>query len=238
MRKVEIGKTYNHLTVISEAGIYGTEGNYCIHYNCQCTCGKSTRVSKYRIGKTVSCGCITKSKARPIENPVGNKYGRLTVTHRQSEGKRLCECVCDCGGTTIVELRMLKAGESQSCGCLRLERATIAVKKRFEKYRESLGLDPLTPIKKRESGGKLSHKIFERDSFTCTLCKNKGCELNAHHILPFRGNEELVYEETNLVTLCRDCHFEVHNFNFISGGINEELTDLLKKYIENQYSNK
>lgn len=238
MRKVEIGETYNYLTVLSEAGFHGTEKYGCMHYNCKCVCGKFTRVSKYRIGKTKSCGCISESKARPIENPVGNKFGRLLVISRQADGKRLCECVCDCGGNAVVELRQLKAGESQSCGCLRLERATAAQKERFKKYRTSLGLDPEVLIKKRETGGRLSRRIFERDSFTCVLCKNKGCQLNAHHILPFRGNEELVYEETNLVTLCRECHFEVHNFSFVSGGINEELTDVLNQYIENQYLNK
>ena len=207
-----------------------------MYYNCVCCCGKETIVAKNRIGETNSCGCMSSRKRRPIENPVGNRYGRLVVIHRQHEGKRLCECVCDCGSTTIVELRTLKSGESQSCGCLRLERISFAVKRRFEGYRESLGLDPKTPIKKRETGGRISRKIFERDSFTCAICSSKGGELNAHHILPFRGNEELVYEETNLVTLCRDCHFEVHNFNFISGGINEELTEILIEYIKNQYS--
>lgn len=235
MRKVEIGKTYNYLTVISEAGMHGTEKQSCMHYNCKCVCGNLTRVSKYRVGRTRSCGCISKSKARPVENPVGNRYGRLIVTNRRPEGKRLCDCLCDCGNTVAVELRILKAGESKSCGCLRLERASAAVKNRHKEYRKSLGLDPNKPIKKRESGGRLSKRIFERDCFTCVICSTKGCELNAHHILPFRGNEELVYEETNLVTLCRDCHFEVHNFNFISGGLNEDLTNILIKYIESQY---
>lgn len=238
MRKVEIGETYNYLTVLSEAGIHGSGRHFCMHYNCQCVCGKFTRVSKYRLGRTKSCGCVSESKARPVEDPVGNRFGRLVVTHRQDTGRRLCECICDCGGTTLVELRNLKAGESQSCGCLRLERLTTAQKERFKKYRASLGLDPETLIKKRETGGRLSRKIFERDSFTCVLCNDKGCQLNAHHILPFRGNEELVYEETNLVTLCRECHFEVHNFSFVSGGINKELTDVLVTYIKNQYLNK
>lgn len=236
MRKVGIGETYNYLTVISEAGI--NEKFKRMYYNCLCICGKSTVVPKNKIGIFKSCGCIFKSKSRPVEDPVGNRFGRLVIKHRQQEGKRLCECVCDCGNTTLVDLRTLKSGESQSCGCLRLERASDAQKERFRKYRASLGLDPEVLIRKRETGGKLSHKIFERDSFACVLCRKKGCQLNAHHILPFRGNEELVYEETNLVTLCRECHFEVHNFSFVSGGINEELTDVLNQYIENQYLNK
>ena len=52
--------------------------------------------------------------------------------------------------------------------------------------------------------------VFERDDYTCQMCGARGCELNAHHIMPFAGHPSLRYEIDNGVTLCKRCHKEVH----------------------------
>lgn len=58
---------------------------------------------------------------------IGDRYGRLVVLSelgRKETNKNLrwFKCLCDCGN--IIETRMdaLRAGDSQSCGCLREER--------------------------------------------------------------------------------------------------------------------
>ena len=51
----------------------------------------------------------------------GNKYGRLSVIEyagHNSDNKTLWKCKCDCGGTTIVTGKSLRAGLVTSCGCL------------------------------------------------------------------------------------------------------------------------
>ena len=73
--------------------------------------------------------------------------------------------------------------------------------------------------------------IFQRDSFTCQSCKEKGGKLNAHHKVRFRKlfsdfmkifNPEKdlyiqlvsfphMWELENGVTLCRSCHNSLHS---------------------------
>lgn len=57
-------------------------------------------------------------------------------------------------------------------------------------------------------------KVFERDDFTCQICgDNKGGNLNAHHIKRWRDYPELRFTLSNGVTLCVQCHIEVHKHN-------------------------
>lgn len=56
--------------------------------------------------------------------------------------------------------------------------------------------------------------IFERDQFRCQRCgvgQASKHHLHAHHIKPWADNEQLRFETTNLITLCRDCHLWVHS---------------------------
>jgi hypothetical protein len=58
---------------------------------------------------------------------IGQRFGRLTVIERAGSQirKRLWLCRCDCGEQTKCTTGNLRSGQSQSCGCLRLEK-TIA----------------------------------------------------------------------------------------------------------------
>lgn len=58
-------------------------------------------------------------------------------------------------------------------------------------------------------------KVFERDDYTCQDCEQRGGELNAHHIKPFAKYKDLRFEVSNGVTLCIDCHKEVHKKRMI-----------------------
>lgn len=55
----------------------------------------------------------------------GQKFGRLTVLNRERYKGRAdyWRCQCECGGVVVVRAGSLKAGASQSCGCLAAERA-------------------------------------------------------------------------------------------------------------------
>jgi hypothetical protein len=56
-------------------------------------------------------------------NIIGDRYGRLVVLEEVSRVKylRRYSCVCDCGRIIIAYQCNLRAGKSQSCGCLRDE---------------------------------------------------------------------------------------------------------------------
>ena len=53
-------------------------------------------------------------------------------------------------------------------------------------------------------------KVFERDNYTCQMCGEKGCRLNAHHIIHWAMDKDKRYDETNGITLCENCHKKVH----------------------------
>lgn len=57
----------------------------------------------------------------------GQKFGRLTAIERvgrDSCNHALWKCLCDCGNYTTAGSNSLKSGNTKSCGCLNLERAT------------------------------------------------------------------------------------------------------------------
>lgn len=58
----------------------------------------------------------------PRTIPVGERYGRLTVTVQRNPGERRVQCQCDCGTDHSVVLS--EWGRTQSCGCLRSEVTT------------------------------------------------------------------------------------------------------------------
>jgi hypothetical protein len=56
-------------------------------------------------------------------------------------------------------------------------------------------------------------QIFMRDFYTCQIC---GAEtyLHAHHIIEWAKDESKRFDIDNGITLCIDCHGELHNKNF------------------------
>lgn len=52
--------------------------------------------------------------------------------------------------------------------------------------------------------------VFEKGNYTCQICGQHGGCLNAHHIKPFSIYPELRFEVSNGITLCRQCHINIH----------------------------
>ena len=56
-------------------------------------------------------------------------------------------------------------------------------------------------------------EILERDNFECQMCKERGLYSSAyavHHIRHYQSNPELALTDDNLLSLCAECHNEVH----------------------------
>ena len=52
--------------------------------------------------------------------------------------------------------------------------------------------------------------VYERDNFTCQICHKSGCQLEAHHIERWADNESRRFDVSNGITLCKECHKEIH----------------------------
>ena len=121
-----VGKKFCRLTVLEEfllPQLYGKNQRFC---KCKCDCGNIVEVpaSRLKSGHTQSCGCLRKEKIseRSIIREEGNRYGKLTVISeygRDSNGRVLWLCLCDCGNEKIVLGKTLRAGLCNSCGCLK-----------------------------------------------------------------------------------------------------------------------
>jgi len=107
---------------------------------CRCDCGNEKIVwaTALKNGNTQSCGCLAREKSseRYLQDLTCQRFERLTVIERAENSKTGLTrwlCQCDCGEETIVFANSLKAGDTQSCGCLKRER-TI---ERFTTHGES-----------------------------------------------------------------------------------------------------
>ncbi len=53
---------------------------------------------------------------------------------------------------------------------------------------------------------KLRLKILERDNWACQKCGDDKSQLQVHHRRYVYGNKVWEYHETDLITLCNECH--------------------------------
>ncbi len=65
------------------------------------------------------------------KNMIGLVFGRLTVAafSHTHNGRAMWSCACICGKPAVVSGKLLRAGHTQSCGCLGVEVRVAATKK-------------------------------------------------------------------------------------------------------------
>ena len=80
------------------------------------------------------------------------------------------------------------------------------------------------PATSREVQPELRQLVFQRDNYTCQKCDthkdNLDSGIHCHHILPLNESPVESADEDNCITLCEDCHKEVHK---LPGCIYSEL---------------
>lgn len=132
---IEKNQRFNRWTVVREvASRRSLSGKPRRRFLCRCDCGNEVVVllESLRAGQTQSCGCYKKEQFDATVSLEGQRFNRLLVLKEapkppraklQGRG-RYWECLCDCGNRTVVLATSLRAGKSQSCGCLRIDRLT------------------------------------------------------------------------------------------------------------------
>lgn len=175
-------------------------------------------------GNTQSCGCLHKERMSEIHciDLTGQKFGRLIVLEDvgRSGGGVLWRCLCECGNIVDVRSGNLQRGNTQSCGCYKIEQAS---KKNHWNWKE--GITPLhLAIRTCVQYRTWRISVFQRDFYTCQHCNQIGHKLNAHHTTRFSKimeehnittleealQCEVLWNILNGITLCKKCHKKEH----------------------------
>lgn len=68
-------------------------------------------------------------QAMKFINLTGQKFGKLTVKKCYRKNNiTYCDCVCDCGNKKTTRSISLRCGDTNSCGCIRKEKAMLTAK--------------------------------------------------------------------------------------------------------------
>jgi len=106
---------------------------------------------------------------------------------------------CSCGKTVII---------GELCPCKEGTNRNRYQREYYKKNKEILA--PLSSVRWR----KLRSLIIKRDNSCCHRCFVKfnlinSVELQVHHIKPRTIHPELMFEESNLLTLCKTCNLQI-----------------------------
>ena len=229
------GQVFSYLAVVSLSKIIKQQA----YWTCRCTCGNTveTRATLLVKGGTTSCGC--KKGKKSIKDISGQVFGRLTALYIWSTSPVVWLFLCDCGTTILRRPGPIVHKGTGSCGCQQIEvgkenMEVLLAKQKIE--REIKHKDPSTPAnlnrfaRNCEKSSLWRQEVYQRDSYTCQDCGDaRGGNLHAHHIvhladllIGLKTPEEVlespkVWDVSNGVTLCNDCHATRHeNLKFLA----------------------
>lgn len=113
-----IGKRFGKLIVEARTE---ERQNGSVVWKCKCDCGGYKNVPTHLLtsNHTQSCGCLIREiQGNDLTN---QKFGRLTALYPCNYKKKssiVWHCICDCGNEYDVDSYNLRAGLTQSCGCI------------------------------------------------------------------------------------------------------------------------
>lgn len=190
-------------------------GNRSLQKTKCCNCGKSILKEKQHLKKQTNSFCNSKcwgefQKKHPIKGENHPKFSQITTICEWCEKEyKTWKCVKDKTRFCSKQCRhdwqsFMMKGENHPNwqGGKTGERSLDMISREYKTWRKS---------------------VFERDNYTCQYCgDNKGGNLNAHHIMPYKDFPKLRKVISNGITLCEKCHIDVHK-NIIKLDIQSEL---------------
>ena len=210
------GQRFGKLTALYRAANQGKS----VMWKCRCDCGneKNVRADSLVSGLTQSCGCLMRETSAQIGRKsavdlTNMRFGRLVALYPTEERSSGCHviwyCRCDCGNSILVSTDHLRSGNTQSCGCLKREKAMVDLTNmRFGR------LTVLYPTEERSSEGSVVwHCLCDCGNTTLVSSKNlhsgntQSCGCLVSHgeqkISELLNKHGIPYEPQKKFTSCR-----------------------------------
>lgn len=165
-----------------------------------------------------------------LENLVGQKFGKLLVTKllesKQfgTQKKRVWECICECGGITIVTTSDLKKGHTKSCGCLyKISSVENSLKSRHKIVKKDAALNSIFMRYKNNAKDRKYNFELTKEHFkilinsNCYYCGSEPLNLfdKRHYNLFYNGidriDNNIGYTLSNSVACCKMCNIAKNN---------------------------
>lgn len=211
---------------------YSHSYNKSAYWNCICECGnhKVVRGWELRNGKTKSCGCIAHEPRGPAHNRkdlTGMIFGDLEVLGYAGTVNKKAQwlCVCKCGRTSIVNGNNLLMGRTVNCPICGYNKTSVKMKGELNPHwdpdltdeQRKDRIDRIERVMDSPEYRKWRWTVFRRDNYTCQICGKKvSGHIEAHHIKSWKDYPDLRYDIDNGITLCKECHKEIHKVGMMS----------------------
>jgi len=116
MKKLYPGIKINKWTLLSQKQIINISGKKTLKWECKCSCGTISKVTREDLLKGKSKGCRKCAGTMP-DDISGKIYGQWTVLSCDIKklNRRYCNCRCSCGSEYVVAAQTLKNGSSTKC---------------------------------------------------------------------------------------------------------------------------
>lgn len=180
-------------------------------------CGQDVRKHHSKVGANNFCNrqCYLKFHMVERENATCLHCGKQWRPTNSANANKYCSRECYNAAHSIEN----KNRECPACGTLFEAKSSEDKYCSWECYNENRDM-PSGEEHWNWQGGKDGHRdsakskqwrlaIYDRDNHTCQKCHSKK-DLRAHHIYAWAFYETLRYEISNGITLCDNCHKEVH----------------------------
>lgn len=148
---------------------------------------------------------------RHTRNLAGHRNGRLVAKEcvgRNTEGRAIWRCECDCGGAAIVQANNLtREAGTRSCGCLRRE-AAVARVQRDGAWNDGKSYAIGGGVRCYRTRHAWAKAAIRHYGNRCERCGWAAARCDVHHrIAKARGG---LHTLSNAIVLCPNCHRVEH----------------------------
>ena len=168
----------------------------------------------------------------------GNVYGELTCIRYDKEASDAHNhdaywwCRCSCGKEKLIRAASMKNGLITTCGNKKIHRSGA----NNGNWKGGITPERLSARTSKEYKDWVQ-AVYAKDWYTCQCCGAYGSsvEKNAHHLLNFSNHEDLRFDVSNGITLCKSCHYPTEKGSFHNlYGTQNNTPEQLEEYINSK----